>query len=177
MVAPRAKSVCSFVSLVQTNLGTKSVCSLVTKRLNGFGYTNLDHSRSHKIEKKEEEKKISPFSYKFFVPIRVGLFGGKWVTYETTHPPLSILGKIWETLSIFLVWSSSKKNNRIIRPLIVLVLMFNSTIRKGLLHAPPPPLTPPLLKSKGRGAPCSRSFLSARQGRLETTLSPDLYFT
>ena len=25
------KSVCSFVSLVQTNLGTKSVCSLVTK--------------------------------------------------------------------------------------------------------------------------------------------------
>ena len=48
IVAPRAKSVCSFVSLVQTNLGTKSVCSLVTKRSDGFGYTNLDHSRSHK---------------------------------------------------------------------------------------------------------------------------------
>ena len=32
VVAPRAKSVCSFVSLVQTNLGTKFVCSLVTKR-------------------------------------------------------------------------------------------------------------------------------------------------
>ena len=84
MVAPRAKS----------------VCSLVTKRLNGFGYTNLDHSRSHKIEKRKE-KGFSPFFYKFFVPIRVGLLGMKWVTYETTHSPLSILGKIWETLSIF----------------------------------------------------------------------------
>ena len=51
IVAPRAKSVCSFVSRVQTNLGTKSVCNLVRKRSNGFGYTNMDHSRSHKIEK------------------------------------------------------------------------------------------------------------------------------
>ena len=48
----RAKSVCSFVSLVQTNLGTKSVCNLVAKRPNGFGYTNLDDYRSHMIEKK-----------------------------------------------------------------------------------------------------------------------------
>ena len=72
IVAPRAKSVCSFVSLVQTNLGIKSVCSLVTKRLNGFGYTNLDHSRSHKIEKNKKNGS-GPFSYKFFVPIRVGL--------------------------------------------------------------------------------------------------------
>ena len=71
IVAPRAKSVCSFVSLVQTNLGTKSVCSLVTKRSNAFGNTNLDHSRSDKIEKKT--KRFGPFSYKFFVPIRVGL--------------------------------------------------------------------------------------------------------
>ena len=43
---------------MQTNLGTKSVCSLVTKRSNGFGYTNLDHSRSHKIEKKKKKKRI-----------------------------------------------------------------------------------------------------------------------
>ena len=58
---------------MQTNLGTKSVCSLVTKRSsNGFGYTNLDHSRSHKIEKKKKNG-FGPFSYKFFVPIRVGL--------------------------------------------------------------------------------------------------------
>ena len=42
---------CSFVSLVQRNLGTKSVCNLVTKRSSGFGCTNLDHSRSRKIEK------------------------------------------------------------------------------------------------------------------------------
>ena len=54
IVAPRAKSVCSFVSLVQTNLGTKSVCDLVTKRSNGFGYTNLDQYRSHKIEEKKQ---------------------------------------------------------------------------------------------------------------------------
>ena len=51
IAAPRAKSVCSFESLVQTDLGTKFVCSLVTKRSNGFGYTNLDHSRSRKFEK------------------------------------------------------------------------------------------------------------------------------
>ena len=52
IVARRAKSVCSFVSLVvQTNLGTKSVFSLVTKRSNGFGYTNLDHSRFEKNKK------------------------------------------------------------------------------------------------------------------------------
>ena len=56
IVAPRAKSVCSIVSLVQTNLGTKSVCSLVTKCSNGSDYTNLDHSRSHKIEKKQKQK-------------------------------------------------------------------------------------------------------------------------
>ena len=37
IAAPRAKSVCSFVSLAQTNLGPKSVCSIVTKRSNGFG--------------------------------------------------------------------------------------------------------------------------------------------
>ena len=72
MVAPRAKSVCSFVSLVQTNLGTKSVCN-VTKRSNVFGYTNLDHSRPHKIEKKQKQNGSGPFPYKFFVPIRVGL--------------------------------------------------------------------------------------------------------
>ena len=34
IVAPRAKSVCSFVSLVQTNPGTTSVCSLLKKNLN-----------------------------------------------------------------------------------------------------------------------------------------------
>ena len=72
IIAPRVKSVCSFVSLVQTNLGTKSVCNLVTtKRSNCFGYTNLYHSRSHKIEKPEKNG-FGPFSYKFFVPIRVG---------------------------------------------------------------------------------------------------------
>ena len=32
-------------------------------------------------------------------------------------------------------------------------------------------------KSNSRGAPCSCSLLSARQGRLETSLSPNLYFT
>ena len=58
---------------MQTNLGTKSVCSLVTKYSNGFGYTNLDHSRSHKIEKKKKKNGFGPFSYKFFVPIKVGL--------------------------------------------------------------------------------------------------------
>ena len=57
---------------MQTNLGTKSVCNLVTKRSNGFGYTNLDHSRSHKIEKNEKNG-FGPFTYKFFVPVRVGL--------------------------------------------------------------------------------------------------------
>ena len=57
---------------MQTNLGTKCVCSLVTKSSNGFGYTNLDHSRSHKIEKKKKNG-FGPFSFKFFVPIRVGL--------------------------------------------------------------------------------------------------------
>ena len=65
--------VCSFVSLVQTNLGTKSVCSLATKRSNGFGHTNLDNSRSYKIEKNKNKNGFGPFSYKFFVPIRVGL--------------------------------------------------------------------------------------------------------
>ena len=57
-----------FVSLVQTTLGTKSVCGLVTKRSNGCGYTNLDRSRSHKIEKNKQNG-FGPFSY---VPIRVG---------------------------------------------------------------------------------------------------------
>ena len=62
VVAPRAKSVCSFVSLVvQTNLGTKSVCSLVTKRSNGFDCTNLDHSRSHKIQKPRKKRIWSIF--------------------------------------------------------------------------------------------------------------------
>ena len=42
----------------------------LSKRSNGFGYTNLDHSRSHKIIYKKNE--FGPFSYKFFVPIRVG---------------------------------------------------------------------------------------------------------
>ena len=28
-----------YISLVQTNVGTKSVCKLVTKRSNGLGYT------------------------------------------------------------------------------------------------------------------------------------------
>ena len=32
------------------DLGTKYVCSPVTKSSNGFGHTNLDHSRTHKIE-------------------------------------------------------------------------------------------------------------------------------
>ena len=74
IVAPRAKSVCSFVSLVQTNLGTKSVCSLVTKRSNGFGYTNLDHSRSHKIEKTKTKTDLVHFQrISLVVPTRVGL--------------------------------------------------------------------------------------------------------
>ena len=72
MVAPRAKSVCSSVSLVQTNLGTKSVCSLVTKRSNGFGYTNLDHMLVPIRLKKNEKNGFGPFSY-VFVPIRVSL--------------------------------------------------------------------------------------------------------
>ena len=63
-----------FVSLVQTNLGTKSVCSLVTKRSNGFGYTNLDHSRVPiRLKKTTIKNGFGPFSYKFFVPIRVEL--------------------------------------------------------------------------------------------------------
>ena len=37
-----------------------------------FGYTNLDHPRSHKIEKKRKNG-FGPFSCKFFGPIRVGL--------------------------------------------------------------------------------------------------------
>ena len=72
IVAPRAKSVCSFVSLVQTNLGTKSVCNLVTKRSNGFLYMNLDHSRFHKIEKTKQNG-FGSFSLKFFVPVSVGV--------------------------------------------------------------------------------------------------------
>ena len=68
IVAPRAKSVCSFVSLVQTNLDTKSVCSLVTKRSNGFGYTNLDHSRSHKIEKNKKKTDLVHFRVSFSFP-------------------------------------------------------------------------------------------------------------
>ena len=58
---------------MQTDLGTESIRSLVTKRSNGFGYTNLGHSRSHKIEKNKTKNRFDPFSYKFFVPIRVGL--------------------------------------------------------------------------------------------------------
>ena len=54
---------------MQTNLGTKSVCN-ITKRSNGFDYTNLDHSRSHKIEKYRKNGS-GPVSYKFFVPIRL----------------------------------------------------------------------------------------------------------
>ena len=50
IVALRAKSICSFASLVQTNLGTESVGNAVTKRSDGFGFTNLDHSRSHDRE-------------------------------------------------------------------------------------------------------------------------------
>ena len=57
---------------MQTSLGTKSVCILVTKRSNGFDFTNLDYCRSHKIEKKKKTG-FGPFLYKFFVPIRVGL--------------------------------------------------------------------------------------------------------
>ena len=65
IIAPRAASVCSFVSLAQTNLGTIYVSNLVTKRSNGFGYTNLDHSRSYKIEKNPKKNGFGPFSYKF----------------------------------------------------------------------------------------------------------------
>ena len=61
IVAPRAKSVCRFVSLEQTDLVTKSVCSLVTKSSNGFGHTNLDHSRTHKIEKTRKKRIWSIF--------------------------------------------------------------------------------------------------------------------
>ena len=61
IVAPRAKSVCRFVSLEQTDFGTKSVCSPVTKSSNGFGYTNLDHSRTHKIEKTRKKRIWSIF--------------------------------------------------------------------------------------------------------------------
>ena len=50
---------------MQTNLGTKSFRELVTKRSNGFGYTNLDHSRSHEIEKILKKNGLGPFSYKF----------------------------------------------------------------------------------------------------------------
>ena len=68
IVAPRVKFVCSFVSLVQTNLGTKSVCNLVTKRSNGFGYTNLDYSRSDKIEKKTKKADLLLFRISFSFP-------------------------------------------------------------------------------------------------------------
>ena len=67
VVAPRAKSVCSFVSLVQTSLGTKSVCSLVTKRSNGLGYTNLDHSRSIRL-KKTKKTDLVHFRISFSFP-------------------------------------------------------------------------------------------------------------
>ena len=68
IVAPRVKSVCSFVSLVQTNLGTKSVCNLATKRSNGFGYMNLDHSRSHNIEKTPKKTDLVHFRISFSFP-------------------------------------------------------------------------------------------------------------
>ena len=45
-------------------------------------------------QRKNEGSKITPFE------------GGKWVTYETLHPPPSILCKIWEALSILWVWST-----------------------------------------------------------------------
>ena len=43
------------------------------KRSNGFGYTNLDHSRSLQIEKRKRKKNGFGRFSKFFVPIRVGL--------------------------------------------------------------------------------------------------------
>ena len=55
-------------------MGTKYVCSPVTKSSNGFGHTNLDHSRTHKIEKTRKNG-FGPFSYTFFVFIRVCLVG------------------------------------------------------------------------------------------------------
>ena len=67
IVAPRAKSVCSFVSLVQTNLGTTSVCSLVTLAIRFWTIPVPIRL------KKTKKNGFGPFSYKFFVPIRVGL--------------------------------------------------------------------------------------------------------
>ena len=39
----------------------KSVCSPVTKSSNGFGHTNLDHSRTHKNEKTRKKRIWSIF--------------------------------------------------------------------------------------------------------------------
>ena len=46
--------------------------TVVTKRSNRFGYRNLDHSRSQKIEKNKKNG-FGLFSYNCFVPIRGGL--------------------------------------------------------------------------------------------------------
>ena len=57
------------------------------------------------------------------LPPPPALSGGEQGYIRNQAFPLSSLGKIWEALSILWVWSSSKKNNRTIRPLVV-VLMF-----------------------------------------------------
>ena len=67
-------------------MGTKSVSSPVTKSSNGFGHTNPDYSRTHKIEKTRKNG-FGPFSYKFFVCITVGLSEKNPVCRDQTHVP------------------------------------------------------------------------------------------
>ena len=100
----------NFVSLMQTNMDTKSVCSLVTtKRSNEFGYTTLDHSSSNKIEKLRKNG-FGPFSYKFFVPVRVGLDIRKCM--RVVILPTLLIGKLPTTsTSEFLPIASNKKYN------------------------------------------------------------------
>ena len=85
---------------------------------------------------------------------------------------------IREALSILWVWSSSKKNNRNIRPLIVLVLISNATIRNGLLHFPPSPPSPKIHPLKNvfhvppQFPPSLLSFLKKCQIGMTTACRP-----
>ena len=72
IVAPRAKSVvCSYVSLVQTNLGTKSVFVVLLRNAQQTDLAIRIWTILVPIILKKNKNKngFSPFSYKFLVPV------------------------------------------------------------------------------------------------------------
>ena len=111
-------------------MGTKSVCSPVTKSSNGFGHTNLDHSRTHEIEKTRKNG-FGPFSYKFFVCIRVGLTQQTPTMHYCCDSPVDFLSfsrfpfsALPFVLVLFLALFSGQENSTLLRDVKVGLLFF-----------------------------------------------------